>query len=584
MNAANYMLEQLAAWGVERIYGVVGDAIFDLADALSRQDRIRFIPCRHEAAAAFMASAEAKLTGQPEVCIATSGPGMTNLITGLGDAYADRVPVLAITGQSPTAKLGTLYKQDINQQQLLSGLAGYTALLAAPAALPQQLALAWRAALSGQVGHISVPKDLFTQPLGQGADGRRWVRGPEPYLQAPPVPDPVTLDGAVSMLNAARRPVILAGHGALPAAQDLVWLAEHWGAPVITALAAKGLIPFQHPLALGGLGQGGYEEATQALSAADLVLAVCTNWWPDAYVPGGAAPAGAAAGDAATAPGAAAGARPRIVRIDRYPANIGARAPVDYGLAGDVRAIIPQLNAALQPQTEPAWRDQVAEWRAALLRTAGAERAGRAEGAAAPGVAGAAGAAGAGAADAPGCGLHPAFVMQCLEEALPPDAIVTLDTGDHTVWFNRSFGGERHRVLVSGTWRSLGFGLPAALAAKLVAPDRTVAAVVGDGGITSLLGELLTAARHRIPVLIAVVNNGMYAMEYNGMVRHGLQPLGTDLNNPDFARLAEACGLTGLRVQKPRDLAPALQQALAMERPVLLDIATQPVPLPGPKS
>lgn len=175
MKVADYLLQQLAAWGVERVYGVVGDAIFALADALARQERIRFIACRHEAAAGFMASAEAKLTGRPGVCIATSGPGVANLVNGLGDACLDRAPVLAITGQSPTDKLGTGYKQDIDQQRLLAPLAGYTALLASPGALPQQMALAWRAALDGRVGHISVPKDLFEQEVAQA------VRGPEPY-------------------------------------------------------------------------------------------------------------------------------------------------------------------------------------------------------------------------------------------------------------------------------------------------------------------------------------------------------------------------------------------------------------------
>lgn len=593
VKVADFLLAQLASWGVERVYGVVGDAIFDLVDALARQNRIRFIACRHEAAAGFMASAEAKLTGRPGVCIATSGPGVSNLINGLGDAYADRVPVLAITGQSPTGKLGTGFKQDIDQQRLLGGLAGYTALLAAPGALPHQLALAWRAAVTeGRVGHLSIPKDLFTQELPA------TVRGPEPYLGALPVPADVVIAGALPLLNGARRPVILAGHGALPAAGELVSLAEAWGAPVITALPAKGLIPYDHPLALGGLGHGASEAATEALNEADLVLAVATNWWPEDYVPGGTG----------KAHGASAQAHPKIVRIDSHPAMIGGKAPVDYGLAGDVRHIVPRVQAGLQGRVDADWVAQVQErkrrWTASLrqeftgapptwVHAGGGVGVHAHEVAQEPGTAPLQAPSGeapapVGLAEGPdahvGPGLHPSAVIHALEQVLPPDAVVSLDTGDHTVWFNRAFGGAAHRVLVSGTWRSIGFGLPGALAAKLAQPERTVAAVVGDGGLTSLPGELLTAARYQIPVLILVMNNGMYAMEYNGMVRQGLAPLETTLNNPDFALLAEACGVAGVSVSRVDQLEEALQRALAMGRPVLLDVAVAPVPVPGPKA
>lgn len=545
MKVASFLVQQLAAWGVERIYGVVGDAIFELADALARQRDIRFIACRHEAAAGFMASAEAKLTGRPGVCTATSGPGAASLINGLCDAYADRAPVLAITGQSPLGKLGTGYKQDIDQQRLMGALAGHTALLAAPEAAPLQLALAWRGALEGRVGHISVPKDVWNGEV-PGAQ----VRGPEPYLTAPPVPSPAVIDGALPLLQGARRPVILAGHGALPAASDLVALAERWGAPVITALPAKGLISFDHPLALGGLGHGGSEAATRALNEADLVLAVATNWWPERYVPGGTG----------EATGASAQAGPRIVRVDSHPANIGARAAVDYGLAGDVRTVIPRLAAGLTPQAVGAWQQRAADWKREWSERLRAEQATRS------------------------VPLHPSFVMHALEQALPPDATVAVDTGDHTVWFNRAFGGQQHRVLVSGTWRSLGFALPAAIAATMVTPGRCAAAVVGDGALTSLLGELLTASRYRAPLILALINNGSYAMELTGMRRAGLLPLGTALNNPDFALLAEGCGMAGVRVEKPDDLLPALRKAVATREPVLVDIVTAALEVPGPKA
>lgn len=543
MRLADYLLQQLAIWGVTRIYGVIGDAIFTLADALVRQPAIQFIACRHEAAAAFMASAEAKLTGRPAVCVATSGPGITNLLTGLGDAATDRSQVLAITGQSPTAQLGTDYKQDIDQQLLLAAIADHSSLLAAPAALPGQLKLAWRAAAAGGVGHLSIPKDLFAAPLTDAT-----LSDPEPWLALRTPADPAAVAEALAQMNQAKRPVILAGHGTLPAASDLIALAEAWHAPVITALPARGLLPWSHPLMLGGLGQGGTDAATEALRHADVIVAAATNWWPQAYVP--------------EPPQAA------VIRLDAVPANIGRRGPVTVAVPGDMRHVLPRLREGLQPAVDPGWQRQLAAWKEAATAAVAAE----------------ADTGGTASNTAASTGLPPAYTVRTLARVLPPDAIVALDTGDHTVWFNRAFTGTCSHVLVSGTWRSLGFGVPAALAAKLVAPERPVVTIVGDGALSSLLGELLTMAQLAVPVTVIVMRNDMYAMEYHGMVGQGLSPLGAGLNNPDFAAVAAACGIAGRRVEQAAELEPALRQAFTATGPTVLDVATAALPLSGPKS
>ncbi len=529
---AQYLVEQMAAWGVRRVYGVVGDTYLPLMDALDSHSTVRFVTVRHEAAAGFMASAEAKLTGRLGVCLATSGPGIANLINGLCDAWADGAPVLAITGQVERAKIGTDTKQYIDQQSMISPVAGYTALLSHEEAAGQVIPAAMRAALAGgTVGHVSIPKDLF------GRDCAARVIGPEPYLGTPPTAATGALSTARGMMQAARKPLILVGQGGRNARRSIMALAERWGAGLIHSMPAKGVISWQHPLALGGLGAGGTESAHHALNEADLLLMLGCNWWPQGYVP----------------------TEIPIIKVDKVPANIGGKAPVQCGIAGDIGEVVPALERALEGLSKTAvnaWTERLAslkrEWERQLVREVAQV----------------------------GPPLSPQCVVRALEQALPSNAIVTLDTGDHTVWFNRIFGGDHHDLLVSGNWRSLGFGLPAALAAKLAEPTRQVAAFVGDGGLQSLLGELVTAAELDIPVLIVVVNNGGMAIEHNRAVASGLSPLGTTPRNPDFVALARGCGVTATKAVTLSDLQDGLAKAVGHSGPFLVEVITAPLVAP----
>lgn len=535
-SVADYLVQQLVTWGVERIYGVCGDAIFGLLDAIARDGRLRFVDAHHESGAAFMASAEAKLTGRPTVVVAASGPGVANLVNGLADAYSDSVPVLCITGQVESRKLGTGAKQDLAQESLLQPIVGYSTTLVNPMALPIVLARALRAACQGAVGHLAVPSDLWFAPCNAE------VRPPEFQLNAAAAVNPSALQEAVRLLKQARRPMLLVGHGARAAAPDVTLLVERLGAAVVASLGGKGIVPGRHPLYVGGLGKGGSDAAHKLLPETDMLLVVGSTWWPEQFMP-------------PSVP---------VMQIDKCPANIGLHHPVALPLTGDAAVVLPRLlEGLLQHQgAEVSWLQRIEAERKAWQESLEQEVA---------------------AAPTGEQGIHPAFVMHQLHRHLPPEAIVCVDTGDHTLWVGRHLHPDRAQFIFSGTWRTMGYGLPAAIACALAEPNRPVVAVVGDGGLGMSLAELLTARRHLAALAVIVMNNGCLAMELNKMQHKGLYPLGTDLTNPDFTALALACGVPARPVLTPGDVEPAFVQGLRpKDGPVLLDVAVQSAPVPIP--
>lgn len=531
LTVADTIVQQLAAWGVRRIYGVAGDTFLDFLDAIDRSQVISFVAVKHESTAAFMASAEAKLTGGLGVCLATSGPGMANLLNGLGDAYQDKAPVLAITGQVPTKKIGTDTKQYLDQQVFIAPLAAYSACLSSPEATVDVFAKAIHHALEwGAVTHVSVPKDLFAQQQTNAIRQKpQMVRGLS-QLNAG------DLTQAVQVLKSAKQPCVVAGIGARPVAQEIVKLCEAWGAGLILSLGAKGMVEESCPLLMGGIGKAGSPQAAEVLKKADVVLLVGDNWWPEGYVP----------------------ENTRVVQVDYQSSNIGTRFPVELGLVGSTETVIPALLQEMQGVTpNPQWIEQIKQarqqWFAQVEQEATTE----------------------------GTPIHPARLMRALENTVAPDAILCVDTGDHTVWFNRIFHGKKQDVLFSGTWRSMGFGLPAAMACQLAEPNRQVVAVVGDGCLGMNLADLSTAARYHLPITILVVNNGFLQMETDRQVVSRHSKLGSDLTNPDFVRVAEACGLAGFRVQDSTELDQIVAQALSLQGPVLVDVVTASVMFPN---
>ncbi|PTX51479.1 pyruvate dehydrogenase (quinone)/pyruvate oxidase [Melghirimyces profundicolus] len=518
--AAQYVVEQLAAWGCRTIYGVAGDAILYFLDAVAGQTEIRYINCRLETTAALMASAEAKLTGRLAVCTATSGPGIASLLNGLGDASQDQAPVLAITGQVERKDIGTGVKQEINQQQLIHPMAVYSALTADARALPVQLNLAMKKAFSmGGVAHLAVPKEVWMEAV----DAPLY-----PLMPARPTPAPgkSETDVAVSLLNGCSRPVILAGRGVKDAQQELLTLAEKLGAPIMTTLPARSSVPNDHRLYIGGLGQSGSDIASDLLKEADLCLILGATWWPEDYVPKGIP----------------------IVQVDAAFENIGGTMPVTASVVGDMAKTLPPLTRGIADSNRWDWlrqvQDRKTEWKAQIEVEAHLDTR----------------------------PVAPQRVVSALQRTVAPDVILTLDVGDLVLWFNRIFQADRQEILISGRWRTLGFGLPAAMAARLAEPNRQVVALVGDGGFGTTLADLATAVAYELPITIVLINNASYAMERNRMIQAGLHTLGSRPNNPDFAAMANAFGAEGVQVKTTDQLEPALRKALVSEKVTLVDV------------
>lgn len=518
------ILDQLAEFGVKRIYGVVGDTIIGLLDALAKQDRIQFIAVKHESSAALMASAEAKLTGRLGVCTATMGPGATNLLNGLGDAYSDKAPVLALTGQAPTDKIGTDYQQYVDQQELFKPFASYSANLGSEDAIVELLQKAAQISMQQRaVTHLSIPKDLFDKKTS--AQSR---------------PLPVVIEGistfekegverAAAIMKTAKKPMILAGAGSAKASADLETLAEHWGAGILTSLGGKGIFEENSPYLLQGIGEGGNPYAKEIFKEADVVLLSGVTWWPEGYVPQNA----------------------RIIQIDINLDNAKKGIPVELAISGKTEDIIPLLHESLKTHSpNQKWQTTIQQGKEKWAQQNQQE------------------------GEQESQPIHPSKIVRAIEKTIADDAIIALDTGDVTVWMNRNFRQQNQKVLFSGYWRTMGFGLPAAIAAKLEMPEQQVVAIVGDGGLQMTLADLLTATRYGLNITVFVFNNQALQMENDKIDAMGDRREGTDLTNPDFVKMAEACGWKGYRADSGDSIEAVIQQALNTDSPTLVDIQT----------
>lgn len=527
---AEAILEQLRMWGVRRIYGVVGDSIFGFMDAFAKQTEISFIAVKHESVAAMMASAEAKLTGRLGVCTAHMGPGLANLINGLGDAFLDRVPVLVITGQAPLNKIGTPYKQFINQQQLMQAISSFSELVVHPDAVLDSLSQAMQKSILYQtVAHLSIPSDVFSLST-------TTLPKEQPRISFPCCPDPEETEQALKLMRCSKRPIVLVGKNVRTEPKTIQSLAELWGAGIVMSYGAMGTIPDSSPLMLNGLGEGGNPFLAGLFRQADMVLSIESSWWPEGCVP----------------------MDTRIVQIAKQPTDLGTPVPVDLGLVGDAANIIPILSKGLEAyESNPVWFDQIKHCKQAWSSRNERERLEQTE-----------------------SGLHPANIIRIMEQHITQDAIIALDEGDSTLWFLRNFRANSQQVLLSERWRTMGFGLPAAMAAKLVYPDKQVVCITGDGGFAMVMADLLTAAKYGLRMIVIVFNNGALQMERDKMFMKGMQPEGTLLTNPNFALVAEACGWISYRIDTIEQLEIACKDSLNCNKPALLDVHTAGIPHP----
>ncbi|TCZ77084.1 thiamine pyrophosphate-binding protein [Paenibacillus albiflavus] len=530
LSVANVILEQLQLTGVKRIYGIVGDSLFGFMDALAKQDSIQFIAVKHESTAAFMAAAEARLTGSLSVCIATSGPGLANLINGLSEARMDNLPVLALTGQVPLRKIGTHYKQYIDQQQLINPIATYSSQVVHPDSIIDVLTNAIYTSIAEKtVTHVSIPEDLFEMEI---------MFTPRPIVNfARLEPQMGKIHEAVKVLRDAKRPMIMVGKQAKACEASIVHLSEVWGAGIVNEYAAIGVIPEENPVMLGGLGEGGNNFANKLFQQADVVLQIGTTWWPNKDVPDQA----------------------HVILIHPTNHHLNMSVPVEIGLFGDVNKITVLLNEVFRSgnyQRNENWLQQIHENKQLWKSLNDKER------------------------NQTAFPFFPSNIVKAIESGISEDAIIALDIGDSNLWFQRNFKAKRQQQLVSDYWRSMGYGLPAAMAAKIVMPNRQVLCIAGDGGLEMGLAELLTAVRYQLIITLILFNNQAYQMEADKMKMKGFVPYGTDLTNPDFMQIAEACGWTAIRINHIDQLEKIMKEAINFTTPVFIDVPTRRVPYP----
>lgn len=542
--AGDALVEKLIDWGVEVVFGIPGDGINGIMEALrTRQDRIRFLQVRHEEAAAFMACGYAKWTGKLGVCLATSGPGGIHLLNGLYDAKLDRAPVLAITGLQYHDLVSTFTQQDVELDKLFVDMCAYNARVMGPAHVENVVELACRTALAYRgVSHVTIPVDTQSMPVKSAPRSMRNKPGHVSDLMAESAHAPTEdqLSAAAAILNAGQKVCIMAGQGALRAGPELAAVAERLAAPVATALLGRGALPDEHPHATGGVGLIGTRPSQDAIEGCDTFLIVGSTMPYIEYYP---------------KPGQA-----RAVQVDRDPQRIGLRYPVEAALVGDsartLRALLPLLaqkaDRSFLEQAQKgmeAWRD--------LMEERGTRR------------------------DTP---MKPQVVPHELSRLLAPDAIVATDSGTITGWTARHVTMRPGMMFsCSGTLASMACGLPYAMAAKVAYPDRQVVAVVGDGGMTMLMGELATCAKYGLDVKIVVLkNNSLGQIKWEQMVFLGNPEYGCDLQDIDFAGVARACGAVGLTVDDPARCADVLRQALATPGPVVVDCVVDPHEPPMP--
>ena len=523
---ADVMVETLVAHGVDTVFGMVGHSNLGLAEALRKAEvrgDLRYIGIRHEGAASFAASAYGKLTGRPAACLAIAGPGSTNLLTGLYDAKLDAAPVLALSGQVPTSVRGRGAFQDVDLEAVFRDVSVWNATVSGGSDHAELAALAVKHARDGRgVAHLVFPDEVQVQASSADAQqpgGRSTTRRIRPDVDA--------LTEAAQAVRGASRPVIVAGHGARGAEAELTALAEQLHAPVLTTFKAKGIVPDTHPLGAGVLGRSGTPVASWLMNESDVLIVVGASFSNHTGI----------------------ASYKEIVQIDDEPASIGRFHPVAHPVLADAGLALEALREAVATARAVDQRPDVAArwelWRAEKRRRV---------------------------ADDHGRGVSAAAVFEALSEALPEEAVVTVDVGNHAYSLGRYLESKGQPVLMSGYLGSIGFGYPAALGAWGADPSQPVVAVTGDGGFGQYASELTTAVKYGIPVKHVLLDNHALGKIAKEQVAGDFPVWHTSLHNPDWSAYAELCGATGIKVTRREELPAAMRRLFAEEGPTLLHV------------
>jgi pyruvate dehydrogenase (quinone) len=524
-NIAEVLVETLVAAGVKRVYGLAGDSLNGMTESIRKHRSIEWLHVRHEEVAAFAAGADAHLTNELAVCAGSCGPGNLHLINGLFDCHRNRVPVVAIAAQIPSQEIGSGYFQETHPEHLFKDCSHYCELVSQPDQMPRVLAIAMRTAITKRgVAVVIIPGDVALRecpsgPISLGIQNSASVIRPSQQ----------ELEKASEILNRARRVTILGGAGCESAHDELIAVAERLKAPIVHALRGKEFIEYDNSYDVGMTGLLGFSSGYHAMMNCDALLMLGTDFPYQQFFPKNA----------------------KIIQVDIRGDQIGRRTPVDLGLIGSVKDTLEVLTPRLDDKRDRSYLDiclnHYKQARKGLDDLAVGE----------PGR----------------TPIHPQFVARMVDELAAEDAVFTCDVGTPTVWAARylRMNGKR-RLLGSFIHGSMANALPQAIGAQAAFPGRQVISLSGDGGLAMLLGDVLTLKQLRLPVKLVVFNNSSLGFVELEMKAAGLIDYGTDLVNPNFAKLAESADILGLRVEKPECLGPALQRALAHDGPALVEV------------
>lgn len=533
LTGAQIVCESLLKEGVKVMFGIPGGVLLPFYDTLPQYGKIHHILCRHEQGAAHAAEGYARACGKVGVCVATSGPGATNLVTGIASAYLDSVPMLAITGQVARPFIGKDAFQEIDITGITLPITKHNYLVSSAHELASVMKESFHIASTGRQGPVlvDIPRDVFVEESEYHYPEKPDLPGYKPTVRG----HPAQIKKAVKFINEAKRPLIIAGKGVINsgACAELKELAEKAQIPVVNTLLGLGSFPGTHVLCLGMLGMHGLVHANMAVNSADLLIAIGMRF-----------------DDRATASVAGFAPKAQVIHIDVDPAEVGKNVRVDVPIVGDIKHVLKVLNAQIEPQTHVEWISQIQEWEREHPALAIRE-----------------------------CeSVLPQYVVNQIYEVTKGDAIIVTGVGQNQMFAAHYFKYDKpNKFLSSGGLGPMGFELPAAMGAKVACPNDAVWCVAGDGGFQMTLQELATIVQEKLAVKIAILNNG-----YLGMVRqwqelfYSKRYVATPLYGPDFVKLAEAYGIAGERVTDRRAIKGAIQRAMQHDGPFLIDFRTEP--------
>jgi pyruvate oxidase len=523
---SDILVGQMVAWRVKYVFGLPGTSSLGIVDAIRKNNKIKYIQVRHEQTAAFMASAHGKLTGNVAACLSIAGPGATNLATGLYDAKLDHSPVLVLTGLVARQLIGPGSFQEIDQHSFFEPICVFNKVLMSEDQTTKLITLAIKHALVERgVSHISIPNDVQKFPYKarllqlEGRIPNRAI-SPSSFL----------IKKSALIIDQAKHPVIISGFGALENGDNLLKLAEKITAPIVTTFRGKGVINEDHELYVGSHGTIGSTSASSLVQNADLLIVIGSSFSDMTQIP-----------------------EKRMIQIDIDPMMIAKNYPVEVGLWGNCSELIPALTNAVRKKGNIKYLAEIKrlkkEWIDLLEKEA----------------------------DSTMKPIRPQYIIKVLNEKLSEDAVISLDVGENGWWFGRNFFMKKNQKMVmSGYLASMGTGLPGALAAQLIFPEKQVICITGDGGFSMVMGDFLTAVKYKLPVKVFLFNNKQLGMIMQEQKVESYPNWQTDLYNCNFAEYAENCGGIGIKVTDPKDLPAAVEKALSVNKPVIVDIDTDP--------